>query len=190
MRSVSRAELAAAVTLSLLAAAIHLSVAPSHFSEWWGYGTFFVLVAAGECAFPVLLALRPRRWVIKLGVWGSLATMLMFLLSRTSGIPLGPQTGVVEPVELLGVAATLAEGALVVLLCGLLGGRDRRRTFNALAAIGACLWVAALSGALAPPAQPVGGHRQDAAAHNEAAARGLPVIPESVRSGPRPPGDG
>jgi hypothetical protein len=34
-----------AAALSLLAAAIHLWVAPEHFEEWWGYGAFFVVLA-------------------------------------------------------------------------------------------------------------------------------------------------
>ena len=116
----------AVAILSGVAAGIHLGVAPQHFAEWWGYGAFFVLAAVGECALIALLALRPRAWVVQAGIWASLATMLMYLVSRTSGIPLGPQAGVVEPVELQGLAATAAEGALVVVLCGLLAGRERR----------------------------------------------------------------
>ena len=42
--------LAVIAALSGLAAGIHLTVAPEHFDEWWGYGTFFVVAAAGECA--------------------------------------------------------------------------------------------------------------------------------------------
>jgi hypothetical protein len=178
--------------LSGAAAGIHLGVAPQHFAEWWGYGTFFVLAAAVECALVALLARRPQAWVIQAGIWATLATMLMYLLSRTSGIPLGPATGVVEPVDLPGLAATAAEGALVMVLCGLLAGRERRYTLNALGLVGAALWLAALTGALAPPAQPVArahsGH--GAAAEHAAMAGGVPFIPDSVRNAPRPAGDG
>ena len=97
--------------LSGVAAGIHLGVAPEHFGEWWGYGAFFVLAAAGECGLVALLALRPRAWVVQVGIWASLVTMLMYLVSRTAGIPFGPATGVVEPVDLLGLAATACEGA-------------------------------------------------------------------------------
>ncbi|HET6175145.1 MAG TPA: hypothetical protein VFD90_21255 [Gaiellales bacterium] len=180
----------AVAILSGAAAGIHLGVAPEHFAEWWGYGTFFVLAAVGECALVALLALRPRAWVVQAGIWASLATMLMYLISRTSGIPLGPASGVVEPIELPGLAATAAEGALVVVLCGLLGGRERRHTLNALGLVGGALWIAALAGALAPPAQPVasghGGHEAPVA-H---ASMGVPFIPDSVRNAPRVAGDG
>jgi hypothetical protein len=182
----------AVAILSGAAAGIHLGVAPQHFGEWWGYGTFFVLAALGECALVALLALRPRAWVVQAGIWATLATMLMYLLSRTSGIPLGPATGVVEPVELPGLAATAAEAALVIVLCGLLAGRERRYTLNALGLVGAALWLAALTGALAPPAQPVAsahsGH--GAAAEHAAMTGGVPFIPDSVRNAPRPAGDG
>ena len=179
--------------LSGAAAGIHLGVAPQHFAEWWGYGTFFVLAALGECALVALLALRPRAWVVQAGIWATLATMLMYLLSRTAGIPLGPATGVVEPVELPGLAATAAEGALVIVLCGLLAGRERRYTLNALGLVGAGLWLAALTGALAPPGAARGkcplGPRGTAAEH-AAMAGGVPFIPDSVRNAPRPAGDG
>jgi hypothetical protein len=182
---------AAVAVLSGVAAGIHLGVAPEHFAEWWGYGTFFVVAALGECALVALLALRPRAWVVQAGIWASLATMLMYLVSRTSGIPLGPAAGVVEPVDLPGLVATTAEAALVVVLCGLLAGRVRVHTLNALGLVGGALWIAALTGALAPPAQPVAsphaGHGEAAHAH---ATMGVPFIPDSVRNAPRLPGDG
>jgi hypothetical protein len=178
--------------LSGVAAGIHLGVAPQQFTEWWGYGAFFVLAALVECALVGLLALRPRAWVVHAGIWASVATMLMYLISRTSGIPLGPRTGVVEPVELAGLAATAAEGALVVVLCRLLAGRERARTLNSLGLVGAALWIAALTGALAPPAQPVASdhalHGAGPAAHTMVGA--IPFIPDSVRNAPRIPGDG
>jgi hypothetical protein len=178
----------AVAVLSGVAAGIHLGVAPEHFGEWWGYGAFFVLAAAGECALVGMLVLRPRVWVLQVGIWTTLATILMYLVSRTSGIPLGPHAGVVEPVELSGLAATAAEAALIVVLCRLLAGRERRRTLNALGLVGAALWLAALTGALAPPAQPVAsGH---GAAVHEHAAMSVPFIPDSVRNAPRLPGDG
>ena len=182
--------LAVIAALSGLAAGIHLSVAPEHFDEWWGYGTFFVVAAVGECALVLLLALRPRSWVIQAGIWTSLATMLMYLVSRTAGIPLGPAKGSVETVDLPGLAATAAEGALVVVLCLLLAGRERRYTLNALGLIGIALWAAALAGALAPPAQPVeSAHATHASQHADMPGA-VPFIPDSVRNGPRPPGDG
>src|SRR4051794_27985651 len=109
MVRVPRRALQAAAVLSLEAAVIHVRVAPEHFAEWWGYGAFFVLAAAAELAFVCVLAWRPSGWLVQAGIWGSLATMLMYLISRTGGIPLGPDAGAVESVDGLGVAATVAE---------------------------------------------------------------------------------
>jgi hypothetical protein len=182
--------LGAIACLSGLAGGIHLSVAPEHFDEWWGYGAFFLAAAVGECALVLLLALRARAWVVQAGIWTSLATMLMYLVSRTSGIPLGPEKGVVETVDLPGLAATAAEGALVVVLCLLLAGRERRYTLNALGLVGVALWIAALAGALAPPAQPVASAHGAPAAEHAQMAMGVPFISDSVRNAPRVPGDG
>ena len=178
--------------LSGLAAGIHLTVAPEHFDEWWGYGAFFVLAAVGECALAGALALRPRSWVVQAAIWSSLATMLMYVVSRTLGVPFGPEAGSVEPAELPGLAATAAEGALVLVLCRLLAGRERARTVNALGLVGVAVWIAALTGALAPSSQPVANHHggQEEVAHTAHDAMVVPYIPDSVRNGPRPAGDG
>ena len=188
--SLGAGALGALAGLSGVAAGIHLSVAPEHFDEWWGYGTFFLAAAAGECALVVALALRPRSWVVQTAIWTTVATMLMYLVSRTSGIPLGPEKGVVETVDLPGLAATAAEGALVVLLCLLLAGRERRLTLNALALAGVALWLAAFTGALVPPARPIASPHAGHAAEPSHAGMGVPFIPDSVRNAPRVPGDG
>ena len=41
-----------AAALSLLAATIHLWVAPDHLEEWWGYGAFFVVLATAQGCTP------------------------------------------------------------------------------------------------------------------------------------------
>jgi hypothetical protein len=194
---VPRATLTLAGALSLLAAAIHVRVAPEHFAEWQGYGAFFVACALAEAGYLWLLVRYPRGWVLQVGIWGSVATMLMYLVSRTAGIPLGPGAGTVEAVDGLGVTATAAEAALTLLVCSLLRGDARRRTLNAFAVLGVALWVAALTGALTPPPQAAaaGGHHHHGGAgaageDREAHRQPLPFIPDSVRNAPRPRGIG
>src|SRR3954454_5570180 len=192
--ALSRGTLATVAGLSLVAAAIHVKVAPEHFGEWWGYGAFFVVSAIAELALVWMLARRPAQWVVQAGIWGSLATLLMYLVSRTAGIPVGPEAGVVEEVEALGIVASCAEAALLVLLCGLLGERSRSVTLTALAVAGALLWVAASAGALTPAASATahehgahGGHGVVASPHASHSNQPLPVIPDSVRNAPRRP---
>jgi len=50
-----------AAALSLLAAIIHLWVMPEHFEEWWGYGTFFLVVALAQGLYALCLLRRPGR---------------------------------------------------------------------------------------------------------------------------------
>jgi hypothetical protein len=185
--------LALAGSASLLAAAIHLQVAPEHFAEWWGYGAFFVAAAALEIGFFALLALRPGPAVLHLGIWVSLGTILMYLVSRTAGVPLGPGAGVVEPVDLLGLEACAAEAVLVVVLVARLGPAARGRTLNGLCTVGVGLWIMALAGALTPAPGAAQGHDHGAtptpSVHAHGPAR-LPYIPDAVRNAPRPPGIG
>jgi hypothetical protein len=191
--AVPREILAIIAVLSVVPAAIHVWVAPAHFAEWWGYGTFFVAAAAGELAFLGLLAWRPSRGLVLLGIFGSLETVLMYLVSRTAGIPFGPAAGEVEGVEILGITATLAEAALVVALFALLSGQSRRWTVNSLCAVGLALWIAALAGVLAPGPEAVPHTHGKPGGHNPGYPYGegpLPAIPDSVRNAPRPPGIG
>lgn len=178
--------------LSLVAALIHFSVAREHFAEWWGYGAFFVVAGLGELAFPVLFARRPAGWVLQAGIWGNLAPILLYMVSRTAGIPLGPDAGAVEDLEVLGITATVAEAGVVLILCTLLTGEAGRRTINALFMVGVGLWLASLNGALTSAPGTAAKHQHGAHGLGPTAQHELrlPVIPDSVRNKPRPKGTG
>ncbi len=134
MASFRRAERAAA-GLSWGAGAIHGLVAPDHFSEWWGYGLFFVAAALGQVMFGLLVWTRGiettasrswetvRRKVYVTGIAGNLAIIGMWIVSRTVGIPVGPEAGVVEPLGVLDVVSKILEGVLIVVLALLLRRR-------------------------------------------------------------------
>ena len=103
--------------LSLLAAAIHLWVTPEHFDEWWGYGTFFLVVTAAQALYAVALLRWSGRPLLLLGVAGNLAIVILWLVTRTTGIPLlGPHAGDVEVVGTPDVVCTLAEVGIVLVL--------------------------------------------------------------------------
>ena len=106
--------LRAAATLSMLVAAMHLWVVPEHLEEWWGYGTFFVVVAAAQGLYGLGLLRRPSRPFLLLGVAGNLAIVILWLVTRTTGIPLlGPHASEVEGVGGLDLACTLGEVGIV-----------------------------------------------------------------------------
>lgn len=105
----------AAAGLSLLAALIHLRVVPEHLEEWWGYGTFFVVCAVLQALYAPILLRRPGRPVLLIGAAGNLAVVILWLVTRTTGIPLfGPHAGDVEEIGALDVICTLAEVGIVV----------------------------------------------------------------------------
>jgi hypothetical protein len=108
------ATLRAAATLSVLAAAIHLWVVPEHLEEWWGYGAFFVVLAAAQGLYGLGLLRPPSRPYLLVGVAGNLAVAILWLVTRTTGIPLlGPHAGEVEGVGWLDLACTLGEVGIV-----------------------------------------------------------------------------
>src|SRR5215218_7861729 len=86
-----------AAAFSLLAALIHLWVIPEHFEEWWGYGTFFLISAAAQGVYAAALPHWPRRPLLLLGIGGNVSIIILYLLTRTVGIPFfGPHAGEVE----------------------------------------------------------------------------------------------
>jgi hypothetical protein len=107
------ATLYAAAALSLLAALIHLWVVPEHLEEWWGYGAFFLVCAGAQGLFAFALLRRPDRPLL-LGVAGNLSIVILWFVTRTTGVPLGPHAGDAEVVGALDLACALAEAAVVV----------------------------------------------------------------------------
>lgn len=110
-----------AVAGSLIAAAVHLVVIPEHFEESYWYGGFFVVTATAQVGYAALLAVRPRRVLLQMGVAGSGAVILLWMYTRMIAVPLGPGRGETESVGGLDVLASSAEllvvvGCLIVLL--------------------------------------------------------------------------
>jgi hypothetical protein len=117
-----------AVALSSVAALTHLLVTPEHFGEWWGYGTFMLAAFVAQASLAGALLVWPG-WKLLLlaGGIGNLAIIGMWAVSRTVGIPLGPETGEVEGIGALDLICTASEATLVVVLAVLLNLYRRGR---------------------------------------------------------------
>ena len=119
--------------LSIAAGVAHGLVAPEHLREWWGYGLFFALAALAQVFYGGLLITAPwsyddtggrigdvrrvERRVATIGIVANSAVILLYVITRTVGIPfLGPAAGDVEPLGPGGVVTTLVEAVLVGLL--------------------------------------------------------------------------
>jgi hypothetical protein len=93
---------------------VHFAVAPEHFAEWCGFGTFFVLCGEVQLGWALLVRRVPRSWVLAIGLAGSLFLVFLWAVSRTFGLPLGPDPGVPEAVgtpDVLAVAFELVTAA-------------------------------------------------------------------------------
>jgi hypothetical protein len=102
------------------AAAIHAVVVPEHFAEALSYGLFFVASALLQTAAAVLVVRAPTRPLLQVIVGSSVAIVVLWAVTRTSGLPLGPEPGEAEPVGILDLVASgceiLTAGAAAVAL--------------------------------------------------------------------------
>ena len=123
---VLRPELVLLSAAALGAGLLHAAFAPGHFAEDWAHGLFFAVVAWLQLLLAVGLFARPRRWVFGAGLLNAVV-IVTWVVSRTSGLPFGPNSGVAEDVGVPDLVCTALE-ALMVLGCLMLflragGGR-------------------------------------------------------------------
>ena len=117
----------ALAAMSLGAAVIHAAFAPSHFSETWSHGAFFMASAWFQLLLAYLLVTRRSRWVYALGLLNAIV-IGAWVMSRTIGAPFGPDAWVPEDVGFPDVLATDFEAFIVLGCLGLLFGRAWRGT--------------------------------------------------------------
>lgn len=117
MRGWLLARLGAAEWLFLSGGVLHAVAVPEHLREWWGYGLFFAVVAAGQAAYSLLLPrLGSRRWFLVSGVVGTLVLLEVWLQSRLSHPPVGPHRLHAEEFGLLDGLSAVVEVAVLPLL--------------------------------------------------------------------------
>jgi hypothetical protein len=110
-----------AAAFSAVAALIHGLVAPEHFHEARIYGTFFAVSTVGQLAWSVLAVTRNDKWLPAVGLVGNAACVLLWAVTRSIGIPLGPEAGEVEAVGVLDVLCATAEIGVVALCAMAIG---------------------------------------------------------------------
>jgi hypothetical protein len=119
--------LVGAAGASVASGAVHLAVIREHFAEAALYGWFFLVLTLLQAGWAVAVVVRPSRIVLTAGAVASLGVVMLWLATRTVGIPLGPAAGETEAFGGLDIAASALE--LAVALCAatvLLAGRHRR----------------------------------------------------------------
>jgi FtsP/CotA-like multicopper oxidase with cupredoxin domain len=105
-----------AALLTLCAAAIHFAAAREHFSEYLPYGIFFVLLGAAQIGLAIALVVAPSRRLYVAALVGTLAVIAIWLLSRTTGLPIAPVPWRPEAIGFPDFAATLLEAITCLVL--------------------------------------------------------------------------
>ena len=103
-----------AAVLSLTAAAVHIGYAPHHLSEDWAHGWFFLLIGAYQALFAVLIVARPRRWLWWSAIVINLGILATWVVSRTVGLPFGPQQLRSESFSAPDIVCAVIEGLIIV----------------------------------------------------------------------------
>ena len=148
-----------AIVCSSAGALAHLVAAPSHYTWWPIAGVFFVVLGLAQLAFglAMLRGARHERFLLA-GIWGTVGVILLYVASRTVGLPMTPPVpfhggrwvpgrSVVPNGEKyvgpLDIFTLVAELILVVVLIGMLPSRSKAQTVNRLMWVGLVLWGAA-----------------------------------------------
>jgi hypothetical protein len=96
---------------------IHSVVTADHFDYYWLFGVFFAVVTLAQACWAALIYRQPlNERLLRWGAVGNALLIVVWAVSRTVGVPLGPQPWQPEPVASIDVLSTLDELAAVVLV--------------------------------------------------------------------------
>lgn len=98
---------------SLSAAAIHFAVTGDHFDEHVVFGLFFLAVAWAQILWAVGILLAPSRRFLMAGLIGNAVVVALWGLSRTVGVPIGPEPWTPEAVGGADLVCTVLEFVIV-----------------------------------------------------------------------------
>ena len=102
-----------AAGLSAVAGGIHAWVVPEHYEEYALFGVFFAVIGFAQFAWAAAVLRRPTRFLHVAGIALGAGLLALWALSRTAGVPIGPEAWEAEPAELLDVVAGAAELGII-----------------------------------------------------------------------------
>jgi hypothetical protein len=156
---------ASLAALAAAAGVIHLVMVPAHHAEWAPEGVAFAIAGWGQLALAAALLRRTSGPLLRVTAWINAALVLAWVVSRTRGLPVGPDAGVREAIGAVDGTCVAIEVALVVAALvfaarkGLVGRALRR-----VATVGAVVAVVGATVAIATP-----GARNHAHSHTDSA---------------------
>jgi hypothetical protein len=125
-----------AIALSWTAGSVHVAASSWHLDEYTPYAGAFALLAAAQLGWGVFAYVRPSRTLLLAGALLSVGTVCVWLLSRTTGMPFGPDAWEPEP---WGLPDTVASGDELTLAALLAAAPLRRAVRGPLVAVGVAL---------------------------------------------------
>ena len=93
----------------LITAFIHVAVVPEHAREWPAAAVFFTVLTAVEVALAVAVLTRASRALLVVGAAISVMSAVLWVASRTVGLPIGPEAFRPEAVAAPDLIATALE---------------------------------------------------------------------------------
>jgi len=106
-----------AAVLVLASSLIHAAMIAEHYQEYWLFGICFAIAAILQALWTAqVYADRLNRRLLVAGLAGNAALIAVWALSRTVGMPLGPDAWQAEAVSAVDVLSTLDELFAVILV--------------------------------------------------------------------------
>lgn len=95
--------------MSVGAAAIHFAVVGDHFDEAVIFGLFFAVVGWLQAGWAIAMVAIPTYALTAAGLLANAAVVAVWAVSRTAGLPIGPEAGEPEAAAFIDVLATVLE---------------------------------------------------------------------------------
>lgn len=100
--------------VALIVGVIHVVVSVGHAKDYWLFGVLFALVGVLQVAWGVSIYRGASPFALQVGALGNAGVIVVWLASRTVGLPVGPAPWDPESVDVLSALATVDEAYLVV----------------------------------------------------------------------------
>jgi hypothetical protein len=106
--------------LSIVTGVLHAKAMVDHASHYWPFGVCFGLLTCWQTGWGVRAyrAQLSRRALVA-GAWVNVAVVLVWLTSRTVGVPIGPWAGEPEALGMIDIMASLDELVIVAMVASL-----------------------------------------------------------------------
>lgn len=113
------------IILILVVGVIHLFETPEYFGTATYLGVLFALNVLGAVVSAIGIALGAKSWGWTLGALVAAGAFVMYIISRTAGLPALEEAEFFEP---LGIASLVVEALFVIVYLVAVGGRSENAT--------------------------------------------------------------